>query len=110
MYIPVWDFTGFFTGFLFLFPAGALSPPINYYRAAFRRPVGYKRTGKVHVPTLVIWGEPDDALDTDLAYLAGEYMADLEVKIIKETNHFVMLDKPLEFNALVREFLDKKES
>lgn len=60
------------------------------------------------MPVLVIWGEPDLALDTELAYLPAEYFVDFQVKLIKDTTHFVLMDKPKEFNAAMREFLANK--
>lgn len=85
-----------------------MTPPIHYYRAAFRTPFGYSKKDKVHVPTLLIWGDPDQALDTELAFLAKDYMTNLQVKVIEESNHFVMVDKPKECNAAITEFLKGK--
>ncbi|KAL4227810.1 Epoxide hydrolase 4 [Mactra antiquata] len=86
---------------------GALRGPINYYRAAFSS-MNRPNPKMVDVPTLVVWGDPDMALNTELAYLAKKYVSNLTVKVIKNSNHFVMLDRPAEVNAAVREFLQKK--
>lgn len=86
---------------------GAFNGPINYYRAAFGNASLISKT-KINVPTLVIWGDPDMALDTELAQLAGEYVNNLTVKIIENSDHFVQVDRPKECNAVIREFLQGK--
>lgn len=85
---------------------GAFTGPINYYRAAFSSSSRPCKT-KIKMPTLVIWGDPDMALDTELAELSGEYATNLTVKIIHDSNHFVLFDRPKEFNKAVREFLKR---
>ncbi|WAQ98829.1 EPHX4-like protein [Mya arenaria] len=55
--------------------------PVNYYRAAFNSEVRYSRKNKISVPTLVIWGDPDKALNTEMAELCREYVEDMKVKI-----------------------------
>lgn len=64
---------------------------------------GYKE--KVQAPTLIIWGDPDTALNTDLAYISKDFAVNATVKVIEDSCHFVQLDKPREFNQAVREFL-----
>lgn len=86
---------------------GALTGPINYYRAAFGNIAKVSKT-KINVPTLVIWGDPDTALDTELAHLAGEYVTNLTVKVIENSDHFVQVDRPKECNTVIREFLQGK--
>ncbi|KAH3834325.1 hypothetical protein DPMN_107648 [Dreissena polymorpha] len=87
---------------------GALTGPINYYRAAFSKQTKYERAAKLKVPTLVIWGEPDKYLETNLAHEAKNYVENMTVKIIPDSSHFVLLDRPKEVNAAVREFLKDK--
>ena len=91
---------------IFFIISGALTGPINYYRAAFSNTQPCRV--KIDVPTLVIWGDPDQALNTELAELAGQYVTNLTVKVIYNSNHFVMIDKPEECNAVIREFLQGK--
>ncbi|XP_053405218.1 epoxide hydrolase 4-like isoform X1 [Mercenaria mercenaria] len=86
---------------------GALTGPINYYRAAFSSSIRPCKT-KINIPVLVVWGDPDEALNTELAELAGEYVTNLTVKVIRNSNHFVNVDRPNECNAVIREFLQGK--
>ena len=79
--------------------------PINYYRAAFSKEVRYSTRSKITVPTLVIWGDPDFALDTEMAALCGDHVENLTVKVIQNSSHFVHMDKPKETNAEIRKFL-----
>lgn len=87
---------------------GALTGPINYYRAAFSKQTKYERAAKLKVPTLVVWGEPDKFLETNLANEATKYVENVTVKIIGDSSHFVILDRPQEVNAAFREFLKEK--
>ena len=81
--------------------------PLDYYRAAFRQKVSYEGR-KVTVPTLIVWGEPDVAFLTELAHSSQEYVHDLTVRMVTDTNHNVIVDKPAECNEIVREFLSEK--
>ncbi|XP_052796397.1 epoxide hydrolase 4-like [Mya arenaria] len=85
-------------------PRESRTGPINYYRAALSNEVQYKK--KISAPTLVIWGDPDKALDTEMAELSGEYVKNMKVKVIKNSSHFVITDRPKETNAAIRQFIE----
>lgn len=82
---------------------GGVTGPINWYRAAFSQPMNIR--GKIPMPTLIIWGKPDLALEEGMAPLASEYATNLTVKYIENTNHFVQMDMPDECNRIMRDFL-----
>lgn len=90
--------------FLYYFSQkGALTGPVNFYRAAFR----YGRTPlkrTLNMPVLIIWGTDDLALDESLAALSAEYCSNVSIKKL-EGNHFIQQDKPDEVNAFMEEFL-----
>ena len=91
--------------FLFI---GGITNPINWYRAYFRTTVPVNNNGnfqKIKVPTLLVFGDPDIYLDTEMAYMCEEVVENLTVEIVKDSNHFVIQDKPVECNKCVREFL-----
>lgn len=60
---------------------------------------------KVHVPTLVIWGEADTALGTVLLDGLEDLVPDLRVKRIPEGSHWVVHEHPQQVSAAIREFL-----
>jgi pimeloyl-ACP methyl ester carboxylesterase len=100
---------------------GALTGGLNYYRAApFEPPAPEDKSGpseddmiealnletlEVKVPTLVIWGEKDNALLT--ANLEGleEYVPDLIIKRVPDGSHWVVNEKPDLVNSYIRDFI-----
>jgi pimeloyl-ACP methyl ester carboxylesterase len=59
----------------------------------------------VKVPTLVIWGEQDQALLTGNLDGLAEYSEDLTVKRIPDGTHWVVHEQPELVNSLIREFI-----
>ena len=60
---------------------------------------------RVRVPTLVIWGERDEALLTgNLDGLASQ-VEQLQVMRIPEGSHWVVHEQPGRIGGLIREFL-----
>jgi pimeloyl-ACP methyl ester carboxylesterase len=98
---------------------GALTGSLNYYRASFLYPPtseedkqGIKKIKDlpreifmVKVPTLVIWGELDQALL--LGNLDGleQYVDDLTIKRIPDATHWIVNEQPEVVNALIRNFI-----
>lgn len=89
---------------------GALTGPINYYRAAAKflfpdpplpRPTSF-------VPGLFMLGEGDKYISRDCGSMAQKRYEKLEFKLIKGGNHFAQQHVPEETNRLIREFLEKK--
>jgi pimeloyl-ACP methyl ester carboxylesterase len=60
---------------------------------------------EVKVPTLVIWGEQDQALLTGNLEGLGEYVSDLTIKRIPDGSHWVSHEQPDLINSLIREFI-----
>ncbi len=90
---------------------GALTGGINYYRAAFRQFLRAPRRegsegAKVRCPTLVIWGEEDEALGKELTYdFSAEVDGPLEIRYIPRCSHWVQQEQPELVNTYMREFL-----
>jgi pimeloyl-ACP methyl ester carboxylesterase len=84
---------------------GALSAMLNYYRAMLRRPpVGMGR-GRIEAPTLVIWGERDRYLGSELAEPHAQDVPRLErVVRLPDATHWVATDEAAEVNRLLVEF------
>ena len=101
---------------------GALTGGLNYYRAAQVGPPsdqGAQANGNfgtdtavqtVAVPTLVIWGEQDQALLTGNLEGLDEFVPELTVKRIPDGSHWVVHEKPDMVNAYIRDFIENKLS
>lgn len=89
---------------------GALTGPINYYRAAanFLFPDPPLPRPSSFVPGLFMLGEGDKFISRDCGKLAQKFYDKLEFKIISGGNHFVQQHVPEETNRLIREFIEKK--
>ena len=59
----------------------------------------------IEVPTLVVWGEDDVALDLICLDGTERYVRDLAVKRLPGVSHWVQQDAPEAVNGLLREFL-----
>lgn len=87
---------------------GALTPPINYYRAnalhleAF---LANNPRGMIDVSTLIIWGDSDGFLNSGMADAHRCVVKDLTVKHIENCSHWVQNDQPEIVNQYIREFL-----
>ena len=57
------------------------------------------------VPTLRIWGEQDDFLDTEMAAMSDEFHSDHVITYIPTASHWVMQDEPEQVNAAMDNFL-----
>ena len=95
---------------------GALTGGLNYYRASKLSPPDPGETklefdygfadanAQVKVPTLVIWGEQDGILTTNLVGL-DQYVPQLTIKRIPDGSHWVIHEKPELVNQYIREFI-----
>ena len=85
---------------------GAITAMLNYYRALFQtgdaRKIG---DGKVHVPTLIVWGEQDIAIDIACLDGTDQYVDDLTVRRFPNASHWVQQDIPDEVNAALKDWL-----
>lgn len=86
---------------------GALTAMLSYYRGLLRIPDMRNLTSStVDIPTLVLWGEQDIALDIHLLDGLDEYVPDLTVKRFPEASHWVQQDVPDAVNAALGEWLE----
>lgn len=87
---------------------GALTGPINYYRAALRRnPVAFSRTLEpipASTPVLLIWGEQDPALGVELTHNLEDVAPNLRVEYVHDSGHWVQQEQPERVNHLLIDF------
>jgi epoxide hydrolase 4 len=82
---------------------GALTPPLRYYREAFRRPRPAVRT--VSVPTLVLWGDRDRFLVPSLADGLEPWVEDVRVIRVPGAGHWLHHDEPERIDRALVSFL-----
>jgi epoxide hydrolase 4 len=85
---------------------GAATAMLNWYRAVRlpgSRALDLARV--IEVPTLVVWGERDAALDPVCLEGTGRYVRDLTVERLPGVSHWVQQDAPQAVNELLRAFL-----
>ncbi len=87
---------------------GALTAPINYYRALARRApaLARKLRRRIEAPVLVIWGQRDLFLVPELARPDPALVPDVRVERLPDASHWVQQDRPERVNALLLEFLE----
>jgi epoxide hydrolase 4 len=87
---------------------GALTAMINYYRALLRyRSVIDTGTGRVDVPTLMIWGEEDRALNIHCTQGTEQWVSDFTLHRLPGVSHWVQQEAPKVVNRLMAEWLDQ---
>ena len=85
---------------------GALTAMLNWYRAAFRN-AARQDFPVIDVPTLMIWGEADVALNKSTTYDTHRYVSNLTLKYLPGVSHWVYQDAPDAVNAMIEELLAK---
>jgi pimeloyl-ACP methyl ester carboxylesterase len=85
---------------------GAMTAMLNWYRAARYLPKLLKET-RVKVPTLLIWGMHDAALNHSMARPSIDYCDDGKLVLFEDATHWVQHDEAESVNQLLIEFLSK---
>jgi pimeloyl-ACP methyl ester carboxylesterase len=67
------------------------------------------KLGKVHVPTLIIWGRQDILIPLSYGERLARGIAGSQLVVLDGTGHIPMVGKPAEFNEAVRKFLSPHE-
>ncbi len=63
------------------------------------------QANKIKCPTLIIWGENDEELSPQDAFILGRTISDSSVKILENAGHFVFLEKSEDFFNILRKFI-----
>jgi pimeloyl-ACP methyl ester carboxylesterase len=110
-YLKAWSQPGALTGGLNYYRANRTGPPVpQEMEAAIGAsgtllPQWTEAQMIVRVPTLVIWGEQDQALTVKNLDGLERYVPELKVKRIADASHWVVHEKREEVNAHIREFI-----
>jgi len=83
---------------------GALTAMINYYRAN-RNLRSMGQGPGVNAPMLMLWGEQDTALGTELILPSSRYVDDIAIRRFPDVSHWLPEEAPEEVNAALAEWL-----
>jgi len=102
-YLTAWSQPGALTGSLNWYRAAGIGPPTSSDKAhSFEPSAG---PSKVSVPTLVIWGEKDQALVKENLDGLDQHVPYLTVRRIADGTHWVIHEQPALVAAHIREFI-----
>jgi pimeloyl-ACP methyl ester carboxylesterase len=106
-YIAAWSQPGALTGSLNFYRVSPLFPPTSTDDEASIKGVTElpQEMFRVAVPTMVIWGELDQALLIGNLVGLDEYVDDLTVKRIPDGTHWVVHEQPELVNTMIRKFI-----
>ena len=82
---------------------GAMTAMLNWYRALVRLPRA--EPPRVRVPTLVLWGERDTALQSGLAEASLAFCDEGRLKAYPRASHWLAHEEPASVNAELTRFL-----
>jgi epoxide hydrolase 4 len=89
---------------------GALTAMINYYRALIRHRNSVDQgDGRVDIPTLMIWGEEDAALNIHCTEGTETFVPHFTLRRLPGVSHWVQQEAPEEVNRLLAGWLDQAD-
>jgi pimeloyl-ACP methyl ester carboxylesterase len=62
---------------------------------------------KIKVPVCLIWGKDDKITPPDVAVEFNQLLPDSELNWVDKCGHAPMMERPVEFNAYLKKFLDR---
>ena len=84
---------------------GALSGMLNWYRALMRSPAPMKRSPRVRIPTLILWGVHDVALGREMAPASLSLCDHGRLVEFEDATHWVHMEEPAKVNEELLAFL-----
>jgi pimeloyl-ACP methyl ester carboxylesterase len=85
---------------------GALTAMVNYYRANLG--ILDEKSPPIEVPTLMLWGEEDTALDIKLTEGYGSHVRDFTLVRFPGVSHWVQQEAPVPVNTAMLDWLRAK--
>jgi epoxide hydrolase 4 len=89
---------------------GAMRAMLNWYRAFLRFPPAFPPRPVIEVPTLILWGVQDAALNPNLAKASLELCARGRLVYFADATHWLQHEEPERVNELLLEFLSSAPS
>ena len=87
---------------------GAMTAMVNWYRALVRSFGLARVAGRIEIPTLLVWGEQDTALGSELAADSIACCEFGRLERLPDAGHFVQHDAATAVNQLLLEFLPSR--
>ncbi|MEP3051546.1 MAG: alpha/beta fold hydrolase [Erythrobacter sp.] len=85
---------------------GAIGAMVSYYRALLRhRDTVEMGNFEVEIPSLLLWGEEDIALNIHCTQGTEQWVPDLTVKRFPNVSHWVQQDAPDQVNSALKDWL-----
>ncbi len=90
---------------------GVITPALNYYRNIFMMTqTDFEAiSGNVSMPCLVLWGDSDRHLRTNLCDNLKTVAPNSTFVVIPNCSHWIQLDKPDQVNQFILDFIEGKE-
>jgi len=104
-YLAAWAQPGALTGALNYYRASPLHPPEASAVASAALPELDPGQFHVSIPTLVIWGERDEALLLGNLDGLDTHVSKLEVRRVSDASHWIVHERPHLVNAMIGDFL-----
>ncbi len=104
-YLAAWSQPGALTGGLNYYRASPLHPPEANEPSGAALPELDPTQFQVRVPTLVIWGERDEALLPGNLKGLETHVKDLAVHRVPDATHWIVHERPHLVNELIRDFV-----
>lgn len=83
---------------------GAATSMLNWYRAITRMPPDLSTDMRIRVPTLILWGDQDIALEPGMAYASRELCDQGKVVMFEGAGHWIQHDESETVNKYLVEF------
>lgn len=113
-YIRAWKQPGAVNGMLQYYRAMPQLPPVeaaeivinDVKQTSESEPNGFKIPNiRIEMPTLILWGEQDEAFVTDVLQGIEAYVPDCEIVRFSDATHWLHHEKPDEVNSAIKRFL-----
>lgn len=75
---------------------------------ACRQDTTIRAVGRIGCPTLVVWGAQDRVMPVSCSAVLAEHIPDVRVEVWPDVGHAPMVERPAEFNALLRTFAARR--
>jgi pimeloyl-ACP methyl ester carboxylesterase len=87
----------------------AITSMLNWYRAALKMPPDLSTDQRIRVPTLILWGDQDIALKTEMAYASRELCNQAKLVVLEGASHWIQHDEAGTVNRHLVDFLTMPE-
>jgi epoxide hydrolase 4 len=86
---------------------GAITAMVNYYRALMRDydMIAQAGDGRINIPTMLIWGEEDTALNIYCCEGTEQWVPQITVRRLPGVSHWVQQEAPEAVNMILTEWL-----